>query len=205
MIHKIMSAQYRRPTGLLGSWIGRKMSQQHVPENEWTVNLLGVKATDHVLEIGFGPGIAIEKLLPLVPQGKISGLDYSAAMVSAAKRRNREGVKGGQIDLRQGDAQMNLPFADKCFDKVFSIHCVYFWKQPEAALYEIYRVLKSDGKLFLTIYPNDDGSDPGTPDFTPYSGKELKSLVLSCGFSHAEVIVDDEKKSASNYAVVASK
>jgi protein-L-isoaspartate O-methyltransferase len=63
MFARYIAGQYRRPTGLIGRWIGQKMVEQHRAENLWTVALLDVQPADRILEIGFGGGFAIGCLL----------------------------------------------------------------------------------------------------------------------------------------------
>src|SRR5437763_6217631 len=96
---KILDQQYRRPSGLIGRYVGRRMAQQHVPENAWTVALLDAQPADRILEIGFGPGIAIEALARVVTRGHIVGIDYSHAMVAAASRRNGPAIRAGCVAL----------------------------------------------------------------------------------------------------------
>src|SRR5688572_25002621 len=100
MLQRIIDSQYRRPSGLLGRWIGRRMAQQHVPENMWTVSLLEAQPHDRILEIGFGPGLAVEELAPKVTEGLIAGIDFSRVMVAAANTRNAEAVRAGRVKLR---------------------------------------------------------------------------------------------------------
>src|SRR5664279_6062799 len=88
MWQKYIDGQYRQPSGLVGRWIGSQMARQHRPENLWTVNLLDVQPTDHVLEIGFGPGIAVEEVARRASGGRVAGVDFSRAMVAAARKRN---------------------------------------------------------------------------------------------------------------------
>ena len=73
MWQRVMDEQYRRPSGLLGRWVGNKMARQHVPENQWTVGLLAAQPHDRILEVGFGPGLAIERLAQQVTDGQIAG------------------------------------------------------------------------------------------------------------------------------------
>ncbi len=126
MFRKYIDGQYRRPTGIVGWWIGRKMAEQHQPENLWTVQLLNLQPGDHVLEIGFGPGFAVQKVAEHLTSGEVGGVDFSRAMVDTAKRRNAAAVRAGKVDLRLGDAA-HIPFEDNCFDKAYSIHSIYFW------------------------------------------------------------------------------
>jgi hypothetical protein len=51
-----------------------------------------MQPTDHVLEIGFGPGLAIQQVARLVPTGHVVGIDHSALMVQQAGRRNQAAV-----------------------------------------------------------------------------------------------------------------
>lgn len=211
MLQKMIDGQYRRPSGLLGRWIGRKMAQQHVPENAWTVGLLNAQPTDHILEVGFGPGLAVERLAQIVTHGRISGVDFSRTMVAAANKRNARAVREGRVDLRFGDAA-TLPFTAAQFDKAYSIHSIYFWPDANRGLAELYRVLKPGGLLVLTILPiekwggGDPDKPPGTPECKPYSGLDLQLMLREAGFSSSHIEVDSgANASASNYSLVATK
>ena len=50
MFQKIIDSQYRRPSGLLGRWIGRKMMEQHLPENIRIIGVGGIMAPEDALE-----------------------------------------------------------------------------------------------------------------------------------------------------------
>ena len=203
MLRKMIYAQYRRPAGLFGRWIGQRMARQHIPENEWTVQLLDVQPSDHILEIGFGPGLAIERLSHQIRDGWIAGIDYSRAMVYAARRRNAIAVKAGRVDLHNGDVH-HLPFDDAVFDRVFSIHSIYFWLDPMRALGEIYRVMKVGGMLAITLLPADQ-PETGTPEFKPYTGQEIEILLSKIGFVQPHSVADKSKTSPSNFAIVATR
>ena len=81
--------QFRRPTGLLGRLAGWIMANRpsNIERNRWTVDVLNVQPADHVLEIGFGPGLAIAQVARLAPQGRLVGIDHSALMIERASRR----------------------------------------------------------------------------------------------------------------------
>lgn len=209
MFQKHIDQQYRRPSGLLGRWIGRRMANEHRPENLWTVALLDVQPNDCILEIGFGPGYAIQEVAKRLTTGRIAGVDFSATMVNAARRRNAKAVHAGRVDLREGEAAY-LPFADAFFDKVFSIHSLYFWPEPVAAVNEIFRVLKPGGILCITILPTDRwaitfGTPVATPEFRPYSGEELQDLLRGAGFINLRVEADSDPDNLSNYSVIGQK
>jgi ubiquinone/menaquinone biosynthesis C-methylase UbiE len=210
LFSKYIDGQYRRPTGLVGRWIGGKMAQQHRPENRWTVALLDPQPVDHILEIGFGPGIAVQALARRMPRGLVAGVDFSRTMVATARRRNAAAVKAGRVRLHYATAD-HLPFADASFDKVFGIHTIYFWPQPQAALREIHRVLKPGGKLVITVLPKEKwgGDDPnavvGTPECRPYTGAEIARMMIAAGFSTTRFLADTDLQRPSNFSVVGVK
>ena len=62
-VEEHIDGHYRRPAGTVGRIIGDRMDRQHQPENAWAVTLLQVQPTDHILEIGFGPGTTIQRIV----------------------------------------------------------------------------------------------------------------------------------------------
>jgi ubiquinone/menaquinone biosynthesis C-methylase UbiE len=131
-------------------------------------------------------------------------------MVVAARRRNAAAVKAGRVDLRYGDAA-DLPFDDAAFDKAFSIHSLYFWPHPLAALKEVWRVLKPGGLLVMTILPKErwNADDPDavarTPECRPYSGAELAQMMAEASFSVPRIEQDSHPAHASSYSVIGVK
>jgi predicted TPR repeat methyltransferase len=56
--------------------------------NNFVGELLSVQSGDHVLDIGCGTGKSISNLSSQVSDGYFEGVDYSATMVSKARKRN---------------------------------------------------------------------------------------------------------------------
>ena len=201
-----IDGQFRRPSGIVGRMIGNRMAQQHVPENEWTVSLLSIQPTDHILEIGFGPGTTLQRLIALAPEGYIAGIDFSGTMVQVAKKRNATAIQVGRVSLSYGEAA-NLPYSENSFDKALSIHCLYFWPDPLQVLREILCVLKPGGKLVLTLLPKEKwpGDGMGTPDCRVYRGEEIVKLLVEAGFSKAQIVPTPKNASFRELAVVGEK
>src|SRR3954468_20765767 len=102
MIGRFIASQFRKPSGLLGRLIGNGMARGNEPEARWTIDLLNIQLDTRVLEIGFGPGIAIQYAAKQAPQGHVSGIDYSKTMVRLAHKWNADAIKTGLIDLTYG-------------------------------------------------------------------------------------------------------
>ena len=91
--------QFGQPRGLAGVTVGWVLAHRssNVRRNRWVVAQLDLRPTDHVLEVGFGPGIAIEAFARALPQGRVYGIDHSDVMVRQATRRNRKAVQSGLV------------------------------------------------------------------------------------------------------------
>ncbi|MFI5610065.1 class I SAM-dependent methyltransferase [Amycolatopsis sp. NPDC051903] len=101
------------------------------------------QATGDVLEVAIGTGLN----LALYPAGvRLTGLDLSPAMLRRA--RERAGDLGRTVALQQGDAQ-SLPFADGAFDTVVCTLGLCGFPDERAAIAEMHRVLRPDGRLLL--------------------------------------------------------
>ena len=149
-IDGIWNRQHSRPGGMVGWLVGEQMVRQHRPETTWTINLLDIQPADTVLEIGFGAGRGIKLAAEKAGDGRVVGIDLSEVMVRAATRRNIQAVKTGRVELSQGNITA-LPFEDQHFDKIMTIHTLYFWLESLQALSELYRVLKPGGRLVITL------------------------------------------------------
>src|SRR5215212_6520181 len=165
------------------------MARSNEPEARWTIDLLNIQPDTRVLEIGFGPGVAIQHAAQQAVQGHVSGIDYSETMVQVARKRNASTIRNGLVDLTHGDVR-SLPYGDEEFDRAFTIHCIYFWADPTACLREIRRVLRASGVLAITILPEDKWSPRRTPPtevFKLYRAGEVAQLVADAGFRDAQV------------------
>jgi len=149
-LKEYIDSQYRLPTGAIGSYIGEKMVRQHQPETIWTLELLELKKEELILELGCGAGYAIKRILENDSVKYIIGLDLSETVLKSARLRNRHEINKGRARLVQGNVKQ-LPFENQQFTRLFSIQSIYFWDHIDETLSEIYRVLKNDGKMVLTL------------------------------------------------------
>jgi SAM-dependent methyltransferase len=173
----ILMRMFGYPRGFLG-WLGgvilARTNRRHAA---WAVGLLDVRQQDSVLEIGFGPGVAIQLLVPKAH--RVAGVDPSEVMLRQATQRNAATISERRVELRQAAAD-HLPFVDGSFNKVLAINSMQVWPEPLAGLREILRVLKGNGRLALA--------------FTVCSGQQregVSELVAAAGFSDCRMAETD--------------
>ena len=178
-------AQFGRPTGLPGRIAGAIMAHRasNRRRNAWAVSLLDVRRDDRVLEVGFGPGVAIKELSARAPEGYVCGLDHSAVMVRQAARRNAKAVRRGQVDLRL-DSVDQLPDFDGPFDKVLAVNVALFWDRPVGLLENLRRVLRTGGRIALAFQPRGPGA---TEEAAMTAGMELQAALRDAGFSQVRL------------------
>jgi SAM-dependent methyltransferase len=151
-IEAILYRTFGRPQGLLGRFGGRLLAHGKEEITEGVISLLDLQPTDHVLEVGFGPGIGIQHAAAATPDGFVAGIDYSTEMVEMARERNAAAIATDRVELRYGDAS-ELPYADDTFDKAFSINSMQVWSDAVSGLQELYRVLRPDGTVVIAFTP----------------------------------------------------
>jgi ubiquinone/menaquinone biosynthesis C-methylase UbiE len=101
-----------------------------------------------ILDIGTGPGRLLIKLRQQSSRLQITGVDISSAMVVKARKNLEKAGLSKVIEVQEGGADA-LPFANSSFDTVVSTGSIHHWKNSEAGLNEVYRVLKPGGYALL--------------------------------------------------------
>ncbi len=203
---KFLAQQASKPSGLFGRYIvGPMLIRANRAINKLVQHSLSLKNTDHVLEIGYGPGHLIKQIAEETVEGKVIGLDYSPTMYNQACSVNAKGLMSGHVELHIGDC-LTMPFADATFDKVCCVNVIYFWSSPVDNLREIYRVMKPGGRFVLGFRSAKQLSQLNLSSdiFTLYSPKEIQHILLEAGFNNAGI----EKKNGvpfDAYCAIATK
>jgi SAM-dependent methyltransferase len=177
--------QFHQPHGWGGRAAGWVMATRgsNRERNLWAVGLLDVQPDDRVLEIGFGPGIAIEAIARRATNGLVVGIDHSDVMVRQARKRNAAAFRAGRVDLRLGNAEL-LPAFDEPFDAILAVNSLMFWDDPAARLEELRRILRPGGRIAIAYQPR--GLD-ATDETAAQAGRELATQFRAVGFTHVRV------------------
>src|SRR5262245_27098344 len=173
---KLLMRMFGRPKGVLGRRGGVIRARGNRDAAAQIIEVLDVRPDDKVLEVGFGPGVAIQLLLHRVPAGSVAGVDYSQEMVRQAAARNAAALRDRKVDLRYGSVE-RLPFAEKMFDKVLAINSMQAWPDTRAGLREIQRVLKHGGNVALGFTVNSGQPKEGVAESLADAGFEQARVV----------------------------
>lgn len=177
------TSQFAHPQGVLGWVAGQVMAIENRRRNELAVSVLDPQPGDHVLEIGFGPGVTIQRLSSLVENGSVAGIDSSKVMVNLARRRNAKAIREGRVDLRYSSVEL-LPFPDASFDRAVAVNSQHHWPHPVANLREVRRVLKPGGVIVIAEQPVWEKADADDFTFT----NDLASRLTAAGFEQIEIV-----------------
>jgi SAM-dependent methyltransferase len=113
----------------------------------------------------------------------VCGLDHSAVMVRQAARRNAEGVRRGQVDLRLGSVESLAAF-EVPFDKILAVNVTLFWDRPVEILGNLRRALRPGGRIALAFQPRGPGA---TDEAATRTGQELVAALRDAGFAQVRL------------------
>jgi SAM-dependent methyltransferase len=122
------------------------MGLANAKPNRASLAALGLSDGENLLELGCGPGHALQVLLRDPHLERAIGLDWSETMLAQAARRNRRSLETGRLALVRGDFA-SLPFDDGSADAVLAVNVVYF--MSATAVGEARRVLRGGGRLVI--------------------------------------------------------
>ena len=125
---------------------------------ETGLQILGVKAGEHVLEIGFGTGNSLVTLIQQTGEsGLVAGVELSPGMIEVARKRIQAKGPERSAQIIRGDGTL-LPFARDSFDALFLSFTLELFSETEipVVLEECHRVLKREGRLGVVSLAKQD-------------------------------------------------
>lgn len=171
-------------------------------ENSAAYLLPELRPDSLILDIGCGPGTISADFAALVPEGRVTAVDYAPAIVEQAEQeaqaRGLENMTFGMADVH------DLQYPDDSFDVVHAHQVLQHVGDPVQALREMRRVAKPGGVVAVrdsdyrafTWFPESEGltnwlnlyeevarAGGGEPD----AGRMLKAWALRAGFEEQAV------------------
>jgi SAM-dependent methyltransferase len=174
--------QAHHPRGAAGRVAAWEMA--HRPSNrqrsDWVVSLLGVRPAEEILEIGFGPGLAIAELAR-AGAGHVYGIDHSGVMLRRASRHNATAIRAGRVTLIRASVDQIPSALDGPFDAILAVNSLGFWPAPAERLADLRRRLAPGGRVAIASQPRCPGA---TADTSRRAAGEIEGLLTDAGFTH---------------------
>jgi SAM-dependent methyltransferase len=159
----------------------------------------GVQPGETVLDLGSGAGIDVFLAARETgPQGRVIGVDMTAAMIAKA-RENARKVQAGNVEFRLGEIE-HLPVADASVDVVISNCVINLSPEKPQVFREVLRVLKPGGRMLVSDLVL---TRPITPEqqrsIDCYVGcvagasqkQEYLDLMTAAGFEQVSVVAEN--------------
>jgi len=156
-------------------------------------------AGEVVLDVATGPGtVARQAALLVGPDGRVTGVDISAAMLGVGRGWPAE-TGAAPIEYVESSGS-SLPLEDQTFDVAYCQQGLQHMSDPHTALREIRRVLKPGGRIgvalwtrspfgiFRDVVAREGGSDEGPqPSGFGRDAAQLAEAIRAAGFSDVQV------------------
>ncbi|OIW33060.1 S-adenosyl-L-methionine-dependent methyltransferase [Coniochaeta ligniaria NRRL 30616] len=128
--------------------------QSRTAESDAAFLLPHIKKTDHILDVGCGPGTITTTFAQHASEGRVVGIDISTDILQKAKALAAEAnvpTEGpGSVTFEEDNILTGLAYPDDTFDVVFASQVLGHFPPPDlplTALKEMRRVLKPGGVL----------------------------------------------------------
>ncbi len=183
-------SQFGHPRGFVGALAGHIMARRasNLKRNLWTIELMSLKPADRVLEIGFGPGFALEKVCKRLKEGMAIGLDRSETMLQMARSRNRQPILDGRLKLVLGSIEQESTRLDSSlagpFDVIYAVNVAMFWREPIEILKTLRTRLVQGGRALLTFQPR-SGARNDAAALT--AGEKIAQQMREAGFADIRI------------------
>ncbi|MGD2434800.1 class I SAM-dependent methyltransferase [Bacillus velezensis] len=115
--------------------------------------LMDIQEYDRILEIGTGNGSMFKQIIGQLEKGSLKSIETSKRKIRKTQRANRSVIKAGLGNIQQGRPE-SIPFRDRSFHKVFSLHTAETVSDYRTACKEVYRVLHIDGCFYMVLKPS---------------------------------------------------
>ncbi|WP_438035606.1 class I SAM-dependent methyltransferase [Sorangium sp. So ce204] len=179
-----VNRQAAHPRGVFGRFLGWNWTRETAAVNAATLDLLSIEPESRVLDLGCGPGVTLREAARRASRGSVVGLDVSNLMIATSRRCNRSGIREGRVEVRKADAD-DLTLEADAFDRIYSVHCIYFWSDPDRVLGQLAAALRPGGRLVLAFRP-EGPSVPARfrdPTYRFYAPEDVIARLARVGLS----------------------
>ncbi|MBL7184466.1 MAG: class I SAM-dependent methyltransferase [Anaerolineae bacterium] len=129
-----------------------------------------------VLDVGTGTASLAIGFAKGIPGVQVVGLDLSDVALELARDNAQESEVSLRVSFEKGDAE-DMPFEDDTFDLVISSDTLHLVKNPTKMFNEIQRVLKPQGRFFISDFRRSWLGILTEHVRASYSPKEVRDLL----------------------------
>ncbi len=184
----------RKEYGALASKYDRKWAGYVEATIRETLRRMPLNPGDRILDVACGTGALLRAVAASAKASDIrvtlAGVDATPEMLDVAKARI-----GSSAELKHARAE-SLPFEDGTFDTVVTTNALHFFRPPQGALSEMWRVTKPGGRVVITDWCDDFVScricDRALRVFSPahhriYDARGCRKLLQDAGFQSIDI------------------
>ncbi|MDO5977322.1 class I SAM-dependent methyltransferase [Flavivirga spongiicola] len=179
IIKKYFFQQFQKPTGYIGSLIGKLMNIKNSERINYTIEKVNPIELETILEIGYGSGLAINRICEKSDPQLVFGVDHSEIMHKQACKLNKKYIDKNKVRLyccELEDIINELPW----FDTIFLSNVHLFWNNPVKKFILINSLLEPHGDFILTYQPHEAKNEAQIKKIA----KEIAIQLKEAGFSY---------------------
>ena len=160
------------------------------------LNHANLKEGETVVDLGSGAGIDIFLAAKRVSDsGRAVGIDMTDSMLDKARENARKG-NYSNVEFKKGDIEENIPLDHSTVDAVISNCVINLTTNKTNAFKEVYRILKSDGRMVISDLITDTELSSGQVNSDQWceciDGALTKENYLACirqaGFEKIDIL-----------------
>jgi SAM-dependent methyltransferase len=146
---KYVGVNFANPAGVGGKISTKIMNVINRKQYKVILDNLRLEQNNCILDIGFGNGYLIKKLIGGNIPIKIYGIEISKDMRRQVERENAKSIQNGTLYLRVENIN-KTSFENNLFDRIYTVNTIYFWTELDKCFSGIKRILKPHG-IFLNV------------------------------------------------------
>ena len=164
--------------------------------NKLALRMLNLEsANERVLELGFGGGYLLHKILRNPGVKYAAGIDVSPEMVDFCRKRFASEINRGKLKLECSNTVNKVSF-DSNFTKICTVNTIYFWSDVKQTLNQLHQILEENGSLVICFNCKEFLKQTTLPrhGFQIYYIEEVKHLMKAVGFKNIQWIINSQPK-----------
>lgn len=183
-----LRSQSAVPHGRSGRIVAKTMPMFHNLFYGPAAERLELDRDDILLDVACGSGVLLDRYASGVQH--VAGIDLSDIQIDLARRRLEDRIADGSAEIIVGDAA-HLPWDDGTFTAASCVGSLDYFANPDAALREMYRVLRPGGRVVVT-YGIDDRNEKAVAQAASWglhypTESEVRLLIEGTGFVLDEI------------------